>query len=98
MTMKIEVAVTVLRGVRVAVAFPPPAWVVPGMGDALLARLQPHFPALPVMLAALQPHGVRTHAAFQSRRLVEDTDLGVVRRTEIDLDRPPRQPDDPLPF
>lgn len=37
--MKIGVAVTVLKGVRVAVAFPPPAWVVPGMGDALLARL-----------------------------------------------------------
>jgi len=96
--MKIDVAVTVLKGVRVAVAFPPPAWVVPGMGDALLARLQSHFPALPVMLAALQPHGVRTHAAFQSQRLVEDTDLGVARRTEIDLHRPPPVPDQPPPF
>lgn len=96
--MKIAVAVTVLKGVRVAVAFPPPAWVVPGMGDALLARLQPHFPALPVMLAALQPRGVRTHAAFQARLLVEDAELGALQRVEIDLDRPPRQPDDPLPF
>jgi len=96
--MKIEVAVTVLKGVRVAVAFPPPAWVVPGMGDALLARLQPHFPALPVMLAALQRHGVRTHAAFRSQLLAEGADLGAVQRTQIDLDRPPRLADTPLPF
>jgi len=96
--MKIAVAVTVLKGVRVAVAFPPPAWVVPGMGDALLARLQPHFPALPVMLAALQAHGVRTHAAFQSQLLVEGADLGALPRVEIDLDCPPSAPDSPLPF
>jgi hypothetical protein len=96
--MKIAVAVTMLRGVRVAVAFPPPAWVVPGMGDALLARLQPHFPALPVMLAAPQPRGIRTHAAFQSRLLAEGADLGALPRTEIDLDRPPLAADEPLPF
>jgi hypothetical protein len=96
--MKIEVAVTVLRGVRVAVAFPPPAWVVPGMGDALLARLQPHFPALPLMLAALQPHGVRTHAAFQSAALAEDADLGALQGSEIDLGRPPPQADEAPPF
>jgi hypothetical protein len=96
--MKIGVAVTVLKGVRVAVAFPPPAWVVPGMGDALLARLQPHFPALPLMLAALQPHGLRTHAAFQAGLLAEGAELGTLERIEIDLDRPPSAPDDPPPF
>ena len=96
--MKIGVAVTVLKGVRVAVAFPPPAWVVPGMGDALLARLQPHFPALPVMLAALQPHGVRTHAAFRAQALAEGAELGALQGVEIDLDRPPLPPDEPLPF
>jgi hypothetical protein len=96
--MKIAVAVTMLKGVRVAVAFPPPAWVVPGMGDALLARLQPHFPALPVMLAAPQPHGVRTHAAFQARLLADGADLSALPRTEVDLDRPPLAADEPLPF
>jgi hypothetical protein len=96
--MKIAVAVTVLKGVRVAVAFPPPAWVVPGMGDALLARLQPHFPALPVMLAALQPRGMRTHAAFQAQALAAGADLAALTRIEIDLDRPPSAPEAPLPF
>jgi hypothetical protein len=96
--MKIQVAVTVLKGVRVAVAFPPPAWVVPGIGDALLARLQPHFPTLPVMLASIQPHGVRAHAAFQAGRLVEGADLESLARVEVDLDAPPGLPDAPPPF
>ena len=95
--MKIQVAVTVLKGVRVAVAFPPPAWVVPGMGDALLARLQPHFPALPLMLAARLPHGVRTHAAFQARLLAEGADLGTLAGVEIDLNAPPPERDDEAP-
>jgi hypothetical protein len=96
--MKIQVAVTVLKGVRVAVAFPPPAWVVPGIGDALLARLQPHFPTLPVMLASTQPHGVRAHAAFQAQRLVEGADLDGLERFEVDLDAPPEVPAEPPPF
>jgi hypothetical protein len=96
--MKIRVAVTTLKGVRLAVAFPPPAWVVPGMGDALLARLQPWFPALPVLLVSTQPHGLRAHAAFQAQALVEGADLGALETVEIDLDQPPGLPDEPLPF
>ena len=49
--MKIEVAVAELKGVRVAIAFAPPSWVAPGVGDALLARLRPYFPTLPILLA-----------------------------------------------
>jgi len=82
--MKIDVAVTVLKGVRVAVAFPPPAWVVPGMGDALLATLQ--------------PQGVRTHAAFQSDALAEGADLDASQGIEINLGCLPMAPDDPPPF
>ena len=96
--MRIEVALTELKGVRVVIAFPPPAWVTPGMGDALLARLQPYFPALPVMLASVRKHGVRTHAAFQAQALVGDADLGALARTEIDLDLPLAVPDTAPPF
>jgi hypothetical protein len=96
--MKIRVAITELKGVRVAVAFPPPAWVAPGMGDALLARLQPHFPALPVLLASVTPHGVRAHAAFQAQTLVEGAELDGLARIEIDLDQPPVLPEEAPPF
>jgi hypothetical protein len=100
--MKIRVAVTELKGVRVAVAFPPPAWVVPGMGDALLARLQPWFPALPVMLVSKQPHGLRAHAAFQAQALVDGAGLEAplhgADTVEIDLDRPPPAVEEEPPF
>jgi hypothetical protein len=96
--MKIRVAVTVLKGVRVAVAFPPPAWVVPGMGDALLARLQPWFPSLPVLLVSNQAHGLRAHAAFRAQALVDGLDLTGLPCTEIDLDASPAAPDGPPPF
>jgi len=96
--MKIRVAVTELKGVRVAVAFPPPAWVTPGMGDALLARLRPYFPALPIMLASVQKHGVRTHAAFQAQALAEGADLSRLEGIEIDLDVAPARLEQPPPF
>jgi hypothetical protein len=96
--MKIRVGVTVLKGVRVAVAFPPPAWVVPGMGDALLARLQPWFPALPVMLVAKQVHAVRAHAAFQAQALADGADLASLETVEVDLEHPPPAPDEAPPF
>jgi hypothetical protein len=96
--MKIEVALAELKGVRVVVAFPPPAWVTPGVGDALLARLQPYYPALPVMLASVQTHGVRVHAAFQAQALADGADLGALERKELDLEVPPALPDAPPPF
>lgn len=96
--MKIDVAVTELRGVRVAIAFAAPAYVTPGVGDSLLVRLQPYFPTLPLMLASMQKHGVRTHAAFQAQALVEGADLGTLARREIDLDVPPMLPDEAPPF
>jgi hypothetical protein len=96
--MKLTVAVTVLKGVRVAVAFPPPAWVVPGMGDALLARLQPWFPALPLLLVARQAHGLRAHAAFQAQALVDGASLDGLSCVEIDLDQDPPKQDEPAPF
>jgi len=96
--MKLEVAVAELKGVRVALAFPPPSWVAPGVGDVLLERLRPYFPTLPVMLVAVHRHDVRAHAAFQAQALVDGADLAHLPRTVIDLDVPPAPPDEPPPF
>ena len=99
--MKLEVALAELKGVRVALAFAPPAWVAPSVGDVLLERLRPHFPTLPVMLVAVQKHGVRAHAAFQAPALVDGADLAdlaQLARTLIDLDVPPAPADEPPPF
>ncbi|KGF81646.1 hypothetical protein IA69_11920 [Massilia sp. JS1662] len=96
--MKLEVALAELKGVRVALAFPPPAWVAPGVGDVLLERLRPYFPTLPILLVSVQKHGVRAHAAFQAQALVDGADLAHLPRTTIDLDVPPAMPDEPPPF
>ena len=96
--MRLDVAVAELKGVRVALAFPPPAWVAPGVGDVLLERLRPFFPTLPVMLVSVHRHGVRAHAAFQALALVEGADLAHLPRQTIDLDIPPQAPDVPPPF
>jgi hypothetical protein len=96
--MKLDVAVAELKGVRVALAFPPPAWVAPGVGDVLLERLRPFFPTLPVMLVSVHRHGVRAHAAFQAQALVGGADLAQLQRQTIDLDMPPAPPDTPPPF
>lgn len=96
--MKLDVAVADLKGVRVALAFPPPAWVAPGVGDVLLAQLRPHFPTLPIMLVAVHRGSVRAHAAFQAQALVEGADLTRLQRTTLDLDVPPAPPDAPPPF
>lgn len=97
--MKIDVTIAELRGVRVAIAFPPPAWVTPGVGDVLLEQLRPYFPTLPIMLASVQGHRVRAHAVFQAHALIAGQDLGTWPRYQIDLDLPPAQPDAaPPPF
>jgi hypothetical protein len=99
--MKLDVAVAELKGVRVALAFPPPAWVAPGVGDVLLERLRPYFPTLPLMLVAVHRHGVRAHAAFQAQALVDGADLAHLAhlaRQTIDLDILPAPPDTPPPF
>ena len=96
--MKLEVALAELKGVRVALAFAPPAWVAPGVGDVLLDRLRPHFPTLPVMLVAVHRHGVRAHAAFQAQALVAGEDVAHLPRTVIDLDIAPTPPNEPPPF
>jgi len=96
--LKLDVAVAELKGVRVALAFAPPAWVAPGVGDALLERLRPFFPTLPVMLVSVSRHGMRAHAAFQAQALVDGADLAQLQRQTIDLDIPPSPPHAPPPF
>lgn len=99
--MKVEVAIAELKGVRVAIAFPPPAWVAPGVGDVLLERLKPHFPTLPLMLAApahRRGGEARVHAAFQARQLAEGCDFASLARWSVDLGLPPEMPGTAPPF
>ena len=84
-----------MRGVRIALVFADPDCLRPGVGDALLARLGPWFPRLPIMLAAPRARPSRAYAAFDTHQLLAELDLsGMVEQT-IDLDLAP--PDDAAP-
>jgi hypothetical protein len=48
--MKIEAAIAELKGVRLALAFVDARLACPGIGDALIERLGPYLPPLPLML------------------------------------------------
>lgn len=87
--------IVTIRGIRIALVFAAPDCLRPGVGDALLARLAPWFPRLPIMLAAPREKPSRAYAAFDTRQLLPELDLaGMVEQT-IDLDLAP--PDDAAP-
>ncbi|WP_208280726.1 hypothetical protein [Massilia oculi] len=87
--------IVTIRDIRIALVFAAPDCLRPGVGDALLARLAPWFPRLPIMLAAPREKPSRAYAAFDTRQLLPELDLaGMVEQT-IDLDLAP--PDDAAP-
>jgi len=89
--------IVTVRGVRLALVFADPGLLQAGIGDALLARLGPWFPRLPIMLVAPCAHPVLAYAHFDTRALLPALDLAGMVEREIDLDRPP--PDDTaVPF
>ncbi|NHZ34468.1 hypothetical protein [Massilia rubra] len=59
---------------------------LPERGPALLVRLQPYFPALPIMLVSIEDNGFRSFATFQTSELLALVQLEHVAFVEIDLD------------
>lgn len=84
--MRIETAIAELKGVRLALAFAPPDWVRPGPGDALIARLAPYLPPLPVMLVG---DDGRTYAPFQTHEFAARLRRAALATVVVDLDAAP---------
>lgn len=76
-------------------AFADPGMLRAGAGDALLARLGPWFPRLPIMLVASRVNPVLAYAQFDTHALLPELDLAGMVEFEIDLDRVP--PDEAAP-
>lgn len=95
--LKLTGGIVTVRGIRMALVFADPGCLRAGVGDALLARLGPWFPRLPIMLAAPRAHPTQAYAQFDTRPLLPELDLAGMVEREIDLDGAP--PDDStLPF
>jgi len=78
-----------VRGIRMALVFADPASLRAGVGDALLARLGPWFPRLPIMLVAPREQPSQAYAAFDTRALLPQLDLAGMVELEIDLSGSP---------
>lgn len=95
--MKVEVALTELRRARLIVAFPHDSYVRPGSGDVLISRMAPHLPPLGIMLVSEGAYP-RAYATFETHELLPLLSAVQLVRFEIDLNQPPEDEDDELPF
>lgn len=87
--MKLRAGIVSVRGVRIALAFAPARYLGAGMGDALLARLTPYFPGLPIMLVSIKAGKRRAYATFDTSTLLAELDLDNIEEHPVDLDTPP---------
>lgn len=87
--LKLRTGIVTVHGVRLALAFADPALLRPGVGDALLARLGPWFPHLPIMLVATRAQPSMAYAQFDTRLLLAELALANMVEQTIDLDLPP---------
>ena len=72
-------------GIRMAVVFADPGLLQPGPGDALLLRLGPWFPGLPIMLLSRDASTPLAYASFDARPLLAQLDLSGMVVHDIDL-------------
>lgn len=92
-----KAAVVAINGTRIAVVLVDSTNMVPAAGDSIIARLQHHFPTLPIMLVSIENNGFRAHAAFQTGELLALLQLKQIPFEDIDLDVPPVRNSE-LPF
>ena len=95
--VRVEVALTELKRVRLIVAYPHDSYVRPGVGDDLISRLMPYLPPLPIMLVS-EGSRPRAYAAFQTDEFLALLPSVKVQRFEVDLSAPPEDEEDDLPF
>jgi len=87
--LRLTGGIVTVRGIRMALVFADPGSLRAGAGDALLARLGPWFPRLPIMLAAPRERPLQAYAAFDTRALLPELDLAGMVEQSIELDLPP---------
>jgi len=74
-----------LRGICMALVFAEPGLLRAGVGDALLLRLGPWFPCLPIMLLSNAPGAPLAYASFDARPFLSQLDLSGMTLHDIDL-------------
>ncbi len=91
-----KLATTTINGSPILIALVDSVQLAPAAGDALMARIQPHFPTLPIMLVSVEDNGFRAHAAFRTGEILALLQLEQLAFVDLDLDAP--LPEQELPF
>ncbi len=86
--MIVRTAVVAPSGSPLLVALVESAFTLPAAGDALMKRIQPHLPTMPIMLVSIEANGFRAHAAFRTGEILALLQLEQLAFTELDLDKP----------
>lgn len=53
-------------------------FTIAGPGDALIERVRPYFPTLPVMFVSIEQNGFRAYAPFQTHTLLAYLQIPVI--------------------
>lgn len=96
--MKIQVAEVTPYGSPVLVAIVPSDCTNPSNGAATLSRIQPYYPTHPIMLVSVEGNGFRAYATFETHMLLALIQLENLEVSELDLDVPPLEAEEELPF
>jgi hypothetical protein len=92
----VQAAIFTPYGPDIVVVLAPSSSTGLASGNALIARVQPHFPTSPIMLVSIEENGFRAHATFQTARLLALLQLELLSFAPVDLDEATQ--DQPLPF
>jgi hypothetical protein len=76
-------------GSMLAIVLVDSADTLPERGPALLLRLQPYFPTLPIMLVSVEDNGFRAFAMFQTSELLALVQLEHVNFVEVNFNAEP---------
>lgn len=94
--MKVQVARYELAGSFVLIVLVTSEFTTPDSGKKLIARIEPYFSDLGIMLISLESNGFRAFAFFQTHRILALLQLENLNFFDFDLLIPP--PDPELPF
>lgn len=94
--MQVRFAQYEMSGCFVLIVLVGPEFTTPDAGKKLISRIEPYFPAHPVMLLSVEASGFCAFAYFQTHRILALLQLDNLDFSGLDLQIPP--PDPELPF
>lgn len=95
--MKVKVAQYEFSGPFILVVLVASEFTLQDAGKQMIARIEPYYPTLAIMLVSIEHNGFRAFSFFQSHKILALLQLDNLSFTELDLTVPPIDTSE-LPF